>query len=105
MISAAQLDKRIRLEQRIAGQDALGQPMESWALVTTLWASIRHASGLQTIKAGVDASIVRASIRIRYRADVDANQRVVHGGVIYGIQAVLPNQREGYIDLVCEVVE
>jgi SPP1 family predicted phage head-tail adaptor len=99
------LNRRITLQQRTATQDALGQPLDTWSDVATLWADIRHPSGIETVKSAADVSIVKASIRIRYRNDLDADMRVVHGADVYTIQAVLPDDaRREYVDLICEQV-
>ncbi|MOA62674.1 Phage head-tail joining protein [compost metagenome] len=55
-----------------------------------------------TIKADAEVSIVRASIRIRRRTDVDAGMRVLLGAVVYDIEAVLPGPTREYADLVCK---
>ena len=69
-----------------------------------MWASIKHLSGLQAIKADATASVVRASIRIRYRLGLDAGMRVLHVGAVYNISAVLPDAaRREFTDLVCEL--
>jgi SPP1 family predicted phage head-tail adaptor len=48
-------------------------------------------------------SVARASIRIRYREDIDHSMRVSYKGKTYNIIAVLPGSPE-HVDLVCEVV-
>ena len=93
------------LQQPNTAQDALGQPVPGWVDVAQVWADIRHQSGLSAIKAGADVSVVKASIRIRYRDGVNAGMRVLHDGVAYNIEAVLPDvSRHRYVDLVAEVV-
>jgi len=100
------LKNRIRIQQRGAGQDELGQPVDTWADLATVWADIAHPSGLQSIRADAESSVVKASIRIRRRADVTAGMRVVYGTTVYDIQAVLPNERSrDYVDLVCEAAK
>lgn len=101
-LRAGEFDQRIDIEQRLPAQDALGQPIETWTRVAAVWASIRHPAGLQAIKASADVSTTQASIRLRYRASIDASMRVVHGADVYDIKAVLPNRGDGYTDLVCE---
>lgn len=101
---AGLLNRRINIERRATTQDALGQPSESWTLVAAVWADIRHLGGLESIKAGADTSVVRASIRIRYRTGLDAGMRVTHGADTYDVRAVLPDTaRREYVDLVCEM--
>lgn len=103
---AGQLNQRVTIERKAAGQDALGQPLMLWELVAAVWADIRHTAGLEVIKGGADTSIVRASIRIRYRTGLDAGMRVTHGTDTYDVRAVLSDVagRE-YVDLVCERVQ
>ena len=102
MIVAGQFTQRITLQQRSTTQDALGQPLEQWTDVATVWADIRHPSGLETVKGGADVSLVKASMRIRYRSGLDARMRVVHGADVYAIAAVLPDAaRREYVDLIC----
>lgn len=105
MIKAGELTQRINIQRPATGVDAIGQPATGSELVAAVWASIRHPSGLATIKAGADVSIVKASIRIRYCAGIDAGMSVEHGAARYDIKAVLPNRAEGTIDLVCELVQ
>lgn len=105
-MAAGQLNSRVSIQTRAAGQDALGQPSETWTTLATVWANIRHPSGSEAIRADAQASIVRASIRVRLRTDVTARMRVVHGAAIYDIKAVLPDVVRGeFMDLVCEVVQ
>lgn len=86
-------------------QDAAGQPTDAWSTLASVWANIRHLSGVESIKAGADASVVKASIRIRRRTDVTAAMRVVHGSVVYQVKAVLPDEESReHVDLLCEVV-
>lgn len=104
-MQSGRLNRRITIQQRTATHDALGQPLETWSAVATIWADIRHPSGIETVKAAADISIVKASIRIRFRSDITADMRVAHGADIYNIKAVLPDHagRE-YLDLICERV-
>ncbi len=103
-MNAGNLDQRINIERHSTGTDALGQPVETWELVAAVWANVRHLSGVSAIKAGADVSVVQASIRIRHRAGIDAGMRVTHAGAHYDVQAVLPDGRNQYADLVCKAV-
>ena len=85
--------------------DDEGNQLKDWTEVCRVWADIRLPGGLESIRAGAEVSIVRASIRIRYRSDISAAMRVVHAGVQYNVKAALPDLvRKRHIDLVCEVV-
>jgi len=104
-MQAGRLNRRCVLQTPGTAQDELGQPIPGWTDVATVWADIRMKSGLESIKAGASVSVVQASIRIRYRAGVNAGMRVVHNLTAYNITAVQPDVggRE-FVDLVAEVV-
>ena len=102
---AGRLSSRVTIQQRTDTQTEVGEQVPTWSTLAAVWADVIHNSGLETIKAGASASVVKASIRVRYRADVKPSMRVVKGADIYNIEAVLPDQGREYCDLVCELVE
>ena len=105
MQQAGRLNRSCTLQAPGTTQDGLGQPIPGWTDVATVWADIRMKSGLEAIKAGAPVSVVQASVRIRYRADVTAGMRLVHNLQAYNITAVLPDVGgRVHMDLVCEVV-
>ena len=104
-MQAGRLNRRCVLQTPGTAQDELGQPIPGWTDVAPLWADIRMKSGLESIKAGAPVSVVAASVRIRYRAGVNAGMRVVHNLQAYDIKAVMPDvSGREFLDLVCEVV-
>ena len=105
-MQAGKLNKRVKVQKLGAAEDAWGQPLpENWVDVAVVWASIRHPSGLAAIKAGAEVSVVQTSIRLRYRTDVLAGMRVLHGTTVHLVRAVLPDEaKREHVDLVCEVV-
>ena len=104
-MQAGRLNRRCTLQAPGTTTDALGQPIPGWTDVATVWGDVRLRSGLESIKAGASVSTVQASIRIRYRAGINAGMRIVHNLTAYNITAVQPDVggRE-FVDLVCEVV-
>lgn len=96
------LNRRIVVQQLAAGVDAIGQPVQTWTTFGTVWANIRNQTGAEAIRSGSETSTVKASIRIRKRAGIDAGMRVLHGSKVYEIKAVLPDL--DHTDLVCEVM-
>lgn len=104
MMQAGRLNRRCTLQAPGTTTDELGQPIPGWTDVALAWASIRHLSGVEAIKADAAVSTVRASIRIRYRTGLNAGMRVVHGLRVYNIEAVLPDVGgRKYVDLICQV--
>lgn len=95
-------NNRIQIQAKSTAQDELGQPIEDWETQFTVWASIRHLSGMETVRSGVEVSNVKASIRIRYMAGVTAAMRIKHGADVYSIEAVMPDKvKREFVDLVC----
>lgn len=102
------LNRRIIIQQRVTTQDTLGQPVETWNDVATVWADIRNPNGLsfanESIKAGAEASVARVSMRIRYREDIDTSMRVELNGETHDIVAVIPDHaRRRHVDLLCQI--
>ncbi len=98
------LNQRITIEVPTDARDALGQPIAAWQLVATVWADVRHVSGMQTVQADAEGSSVKASIRIRRRNGIDAGMRIRFADLIYDIRAVIPvGAGREFIDIACEV--
>lgn len=104
-LDSGDLRDRIVLQRKTGGVDEWGSPLpEAWADYASVWANIRFLSGTESIKAGADTSIVKASIRIRWRQDVTAGMRVIAGAQTFDVEAVLYGQRREYVDLACKAV-
>lgn len=105
-MDAGSLKDRVTIYAMAAGTDDLGQPNGSWGTLATVWAHVRYLTGIETVKNDAQASVVKASIRIRRRTDVTAAMRVVFGSVTFNVLAVLPDaQSRETVDLVCEVAQ
>lgn len=107
-VIAGSFPHRVTIQRHTQEKDAWGTPIpgsDKWELVATCWANVRHLSGSETIKADADISTVRASVRIRWRAGIDAGMRLLHGGQTYDIAAVLPGPNRQNIDLVCKLIQ
>lgn len=82
--------------ERVGGHEAMPD----------VWANIKFQTGAEVLRADADVSVVKCSIRIRARRDVDASWRVRYQGVEYDIKAVIPDSADrDYMFLVCESVK
>ena len=99
---AGKLNHRIQLLARVAGQDALGQPIEVWQTVAEAWADVRFVSGIETIKAGRETSTGRVSVQIRRRDGVSDAMRMMLGADVYQVADVVPDRSGAYQTLICE---
>lgn len=107
-MKAGTLRDRIQILRRSSGADSWGTPLpDAWEPIsqTRIAADVQHGSGVSVIKADADVSVVRASIRIRRRTDVDAGMRVLFAGHIYEIEAVLPGKTRADIFLVSKRIQ
>lgn len=106
MTFSATLRHQITIQQRQVGSDTEGAPLTIWSDVAKPYADVRVLAGLESIKAGAVTSTARASIRIRYREGLDPSMRVIFGGAIYQIVAVLPDHvHRRHLDLACELTQ
>lgn len=97
---AGELRHRIELQAHTQERDEWNTPLPAaWNTFATIWADVRHLSGTESIKAMAETSTVRASCRVRYRTDVTAGHRVVFEDKIYDIEAVLPDAKRQFVDL------
>lgn len=97
------LDQRITLEQRTASVDALGQAVESWSPVATVWAAAEPLAGREFFAAGQTQSAAAVRFTIRWLAGVSAAMRVVWRGLPHAIVAA-PIDLQGaraYLELMC----
>lgn len=99
------LNHRVTLLAPVAGEDSVGQPSNAWIEQGKRWANVRVLSGIETIRAGADTSIVKASIELQFCTDVDAGQRIAHDGITYDIKARIPNRARGRVQFTCESVK
>ena len=105
-MKAGQLNTRITIRAYTETVDGWGQPVQTWTDLAAVWADVRGISGLEAIKADAETSTTKASARIRYRADVSPDMRVLIAGTEWEIKAVLPDfNRRRYVDLTLERVQ
>jgi SPP1 family predicted phage head-tail adaptor len=104
-MSAGRLNRRVTIQRLNSATDALGQVVESWVDVATVWAGIRYLSGLAAIKADAEMSKLKAEVKIRARSDVAHGMRVVDGSTVLRVEVAPPPNGGEFIALTCEVVE
>ena len=85
MPAAGALDQRVIIQRRTTGEDALGQRVESWSDVCTVWASAQPLRGRELIAADAVQSKVSVRFRIRHRSGVTGTLRVQWRGVNHAI--------------------
>lgn len=105
-LNAGVLNRRVTIQQLVAGVDPIGQPTDVWTDLATVFASIKTPTGSSAIHGGADIAINRMSVRIRYRDDVTEGMRMLYKGDILNIEAVLPDTMgKIYTDVLVEQVK
>ena len=100
------LNDRITIQKPAAAAGTLRHQAGGWTDLGVFWANVRHMGGLETMRANSDVSVLRASVRMWYRPEIDATMQLVHNGVTYGISSPpLRNADRRFMDLVCEAVK
>ena len=103
MSIAHRLRHRITIEQKTAGADAWGQPVETWETVAIVPAEVWPLSGREFVAAQAEQAGVTTRITIRYQAGIEPAMRITHGRKTYNIKAVLPDPTlRRHITLMCE---
>lgn len=102
------LNRQMLLQRRVETPTGSGGKEISWVDVATVWASVRYLNGTEMLKSDIPVGSATASIRIRFREDIDATCRAVYkpgdNQTVYEIKAALPDMvgRE-FVDLAVEV--
>ncbi|OJX04580.1 MAG: head-tail adaptor protein [Burkholderiales bacterium 70-64] len=95
-MSAGRLRHRVTIQRRIETRDPItGATSYGWADVATLWGAVEPLSAREFIAAQAAHSQVSARITIRFRDDITAAMRVLHGATAYDIEGVIPDARSG----------
>lgn len=84
-ITDGQLDQRLTLQQRNAGQDVLGNASGTWVEVATVWGRARPLRSRELFAAGQTQNVSDVAFTIRWRADVSTTWRVLWRGVPHDI--------------------
>lgn len=88
-LKAGKLDRRIRIERPIADTSPDGAGSGTWALVAKVWAEVQDLlpsrAPDEQISGGFSTATQRTRVRIRYRAGITPDMRIVTGGRIMQI--------------------
>jgi len=95
------MNDRITLQRPGPGAGKLREPA-GWVKIAEVWAKVLFPSGIEVVRAGAEVSIVKCSIRIRARRDIDTSCRVMFKGNAYDIESALPDTKDSqFMFLVC----
>ena len=85
---AGQLKHRVKIEKVTTAKNAIGEDIETWSELVTVWARIVPSGGREFDRAAVRFAELRLMLRIRYRSDVSAQHRIIFRGRTFDIMVV-----------------
>lgn len=87
-----QLRNKIVIKRRQAGQDTLGQPLDGWIPVVTIWGWQSQVTKVEENISGrsVEARRIQFRVRAQDASRTQINDRAVIGGQLYTIVAAMP---------------
>ena len=96
------LRHRITLQKPVITRDSIGQELEEWQDVATVWASIEPLSGKEYFNAQQTNSEVTTKITLRYLLGVTSQMRIIFQKHTYNILSVINfEERNIYLQLLC----
>lgn len=87
MLNSGELDQRITVQSPAANVDVLGQRVETWTDVVTVWAKATPLRGREFFAAGAMQSEAQVRFTVRWRENVTGRMRVLWRGVPHAIVA------------------
>lgn len=85
--------------------DGYGGYSEGWTELRKVWAEITTPTGRTAVVAHQVKALVTAEIRVRPAADLVVGMRIVRGADRYLVEAVLPNNENSMLRLLCSLVD
>ncbi len=101
---AGPLRHRLSLQAEQRTPDGMGGYRQGWVELRKAWAEITIPTGRTDVVAQQLQSLVTAEIRCRPSTDLLVGRRLVHGATVYRIDAVLPDNRNSMLRLLCSNV-
>lgn len=98
-LESGKLTDRITIQSKTSAQDAFGQEIHTWSDMVSVWAWVKFTNGAEFIDGGAEHAETQASIRIRWRTDLNTSMRIIFRAKTYNIKAVLPSAGREYVDL------
>lgn len=99
-IPAAQLNKRVTIQNRSLSADGQGGFTELWANASTVWCSIEPMKGYERFQAAQSATPVTHKIVMRYNRTVSTTSRLKFGDRYFEVKEVLNrNEDNRFLDI------
>jgi SPP1 family predicted phage head-tail adaptor len=105
-VRSGKLDRRVELYSRtVAPNASSGQPVESFALLATVWAELVPLNVTEPFKSEAPHAVRNVVWRIRWLSGLQETYQVRYGGKIYKITGIQDIGRQQLLELTTEVYE
>lgn len=98
------LDRRITIEQVTLAQNAMGEPVETWAPFAEVWTDVRPMTATERFESDARHSARVSNFRIRYLTGIDPTMRISYEGLSWRILGIAELGRREGLDVTAEVV-
>lgn len=98
------LRHRCVLQEEQQQPDGMGGHSREWVEIRKVWAQVGMPTGRVASIAQQITPVVTAEIRCRPSPDFIAGRRLIHQGTAYRIEAVLPDNKNSMMRLLCSSV-
>lgn len=82
---AGKLRHRIAIEAPTGAQNEFGEPVDTWAVHSAVWASKEDLTGREAFAAQQVNAAVSTRFGVRFIEGINARMRIVHDGTLYNI--------------------
>lgn len=89
MLAAGDLDRRVTILNPTSSQNGAGETVTAYADGATVWAQVRQASALESIRNGDTTAQAGYAIRIRWREGVSEANRLRYDGRVLETSKVI----------------
>jgi SPP1 family predicted phage head-tail adaptor len=100
-MQAGRLDQRVTLQQKSVTRAANGEEVVTWNTVDTVWAEVAPLRGREFFAGAQMQDAVDVRVRIRHRAGVTRDMRLVWNGAPLDIVSVIALGRNEALELMC----
>ena len=103
-MQAGKLRHRVIIQYMTETPDAYGEPIRSWATLTTVWASIAPVGGREAARADMVSADSTHTVTMRYYPGLSPTHRFLWGTRVFEIVNIR-NTAEVNRELICECRE
>lgn len=102
MTQAGSLRERITIQQDVGIEDTSGERSHSWQDFHSCWAAVQDLSGREYFEANQSQSEISTQVRIRHKAGIRPQMRILWGSRIFEIVSVAnPMAKNAELVILC----